>query len=127
MQLDEKLLTAAQDSCNYAEALVMTCRATGGFKYREKIHGTDKEIDEACAIVVPKIFEICVKLSIAEYTLARGGLFKKNLKSYDILYAQIMDELARRKQLAHEKRQADLAKEGESQAIADFMKGKNRG
>jgi hypothetical protein len=122
MELDEKLITAAQDSCNYAEALVVTCRATGGFKYREKIHGSDKEIDEACAIVIPKIFEICVKLSIAEYMLSEGSLNRySNIGALETLYAQVMDELARRKQLALDKSRTGLMKAGGSPAIAQFM------
>jgi len=80
--ITDDTIRMAEESIEYAASLVATVRATGGYKYRKMIHGSDVEIDKACSVAVPKLFEICIKLAIVEDMLTHDSYMDRTLGLY---------------------------------------------
>lgn len=91
------------------DGILLAIRATGGFKYREQLKGTDKEIDEIVASAMPKLQGMVLALIIAEDMLKECCPEKPSWKNlWRGCEGKRWDEYLQRKKAAVEELKAKL-------------------
>jgi hypothetical protein len=72
--MDKKQITKTLESLDF---FILAIKASGGYKYRERIKGTDQEIAEYMAGAVGKFQKLTVSVLIAEEMLQERGYWDR--------------------------------------------------
>jgi len=72
-----------EEKIDEIRALIVACKAQGGYKWRQMIRGTDAEIDQLVAKCVPKMYEIGIRLAIAEDLLRNSSMSDRTIEEYE--------------------------------------------
>lgn len=91
------------------DGLLLAIKATGGYKFRKQLQGTDQEIDGYIAETVPKVQGLLIALIIAEEMLQESCPEKKSWKNlWRGCEGKRWDEYVSRKKAAVEDLKAKL-------------------
>ena len=87
------VMEAARNSLRLSDDIVLAVRSTGGFKYREKMPGSNQDRDLAGIRGVTLVYEAFIKVAILEDMLKSDSFVDRTFELYEARFHEVVDAL----------------------------------
>lgn len=87
------VMEAVRNSLRLSDDVVLAVRSTGGFKFREKMPGSNQDRDRAAIQGVTLVYEAFIKVAILEDMLRTDSYVDRTFELYEARFHGIVDSL----------------------------------
>jgi hypothetical protein len=92
----EEIVGIAEQAIKFCDRVVLAVRATGGWKYRDALPGSNQDKNKLCITATTLVYEAFLRLEILEDMLKHDSYMDRTIELYESRFREVAEILNKR-------------------------------